>query len=92
MTVITPTDSPKSVRNRSVIEVFGGVSVLSLAVYFSDGMGTCVIGLDQISSFFSFQLCLSIIADTIKRGIPATRILFEIITTVPTGNITPQSD
>ena len=29
MTVVTPTDRPKSVRNRCVIEVFGGVCVLS---------------------------------------------------------------
>ena len=27
--VVTPTDRPKSVRNRCVIEVFGGVCVLS---------------------------------------------------------------
>ena len=30
MTVVTPTDRPKSVRNRCVIEVFGGVFVLSI--------------------------------------------------------------
>ena len=30
MTVVSPTDRPKSVRNRSVIEVFGGVFVLSI--------------------------------------------------------------
>ena len=29
MDVVTPTGRPKSVRNRSVIEVFGGVFVLS---------------------------------------------------------------
>ena len=29
MTVVTPTDRPKSVRNRWVIEVFGGLCVLS---------------------------------------------------------------
>ena len=29
MTVVTPTDRPKSVRNRCLIEVFGGVFVLS---------------------------------------------------------------
>ena len=28
MVVVTPTDRPKSVRNRYVIEVFGGVFVL----------------------------------------------------------------
>ena len=30
MAVVTPTDRPKSVRNRCVIEVFGGVFVLSI--------------------------------------------------------------
>ena len=30
MTVVTPTDHPKSVRYRCVIEVFGGVFVLSI--------------------------------------------------------------
>ena len=30
MTVVTPTDRHKSVRNRCVIEVFGGVFVLSI--------------------------------------------------------------
>ena len=30
MTVVTQTDRPKSVRNRCVIEVFGGVFVLSI--------------------------------------------------------------
>ena len=29
MTVVSPTDRPKSVRNRCVIDVFGGVFVLS---------------------------------------------------------------
>ena len=30
MTVVSPTDSPKSVRKRCVIKVFGGVFVLSI--------------------------------------------------------------
>ena len=54
MTVVTPTDRPKSVRNRCVIEVFGGVFVLSIGfrifclyrVFF-------VIGSSHISFFFS---------------------------------------
>ena len=51
---ITPTDRPKSVRNRCVIEVFGGVFVLSRCFLgFSVGEGAFVIGLSQISSFFS---------------------------------------
>ena len=56
MAVATPTDRPKSVRNRCVIEVFGCVFVLSLCVFeFSVGVGYFVIGLSQISSFFSFN-------------------------------------
>ena len=34
MTVVTPTDRPKSVRNYCVIEIFGGVFVLSLCCIF----------------------------------------------------------
>ena len=49
--VVTPTDRPKSVRNRCVIELFCGV-VLSLChFYISVGVGAFVIGLSQISSF-----------------------------------------
>ena len=44
---------PKSVRNRCVIEVFGGVFVLSRCFLdFSVGVGAFVIGLSQISFFF----------------------------------------
>ena len=45
---------PKSVRNCCVIEGFGGVCVLSRCFFdFSDDVGAFVIGLSQISSFFS---------------------------------------
>ena len=55
--VATVTDRPKSVRNRRVIEVFGGVFVLSFCFLdFSMDVGASVIGLSQISSFFSLQL------------------------------------
>ena len=51
--VVTPTDRPKSVRNRCLIELFCGV-VLSLCPFdISVGVGAFVIGLSQISSFFS---------------------------------------
>ena len=54
MAIVTPTDRPKSVRNRCVIEVFGSVFVLSHCfLNFSVGVGAFVIGLSQISSFFS---------------------------------------
>ena len=46
--IVTPTDRPKSVRNRCVIEVFGGVFVLSRC--FLD----ISVGVEsQISSFFT---------------------------------------
>ena len=50
----TPTDCPMSVRNRCVIDVFGGVLVLSrFFLDFSVGLGAFVIGLSQIYSFLS---------------------------------------
>ena len=54
MAIVTQTDSPKSVRNCGVIEVFGFVFVLSRCFLdFSLGVGPFVIKLSQISSFFS---------------------------------------
>ena len=53
--VVTPTDRPKSVRNRCVIELFVALFVLSLCPFdISVGVWAFVIGLSQISSFFSF--------------------------------------
>ena len=55
--IVTLTDRPKSVCNRCVIEVFGGVFMLSRCVFdFSVGVGAFVIGLSQISSLFSLQV------------------------------------
>ena len=54
MAVVTPTDRPKSVRNRCVVELFVVLFVLSLcSCDISVGVGAFVIGLSQISSFFS---------------------------------------
>ena len=53
MAVVSRTDRPKSVCNCCVIEVFGGVSALSLDFLFSDIIGVFVIRLSQISSFFT---------------------------------------
>ena len=52
--VVIPTDRPKSVRNRCVIEVFGGVFVLSRCFFYriSAGIEDFVIRLIQISSVF----------------------------------------
>ena len=51
--IVTPTDHPKSVRNHCVMEVFGGVFVLSrCALDLSVGVGAFVIWLSLISSFF----------------------------------------
>ena len=45
MAIVIPTDRPKVVRNRCVIEVFGGVFVLShFFLEFSIGLGAFVIG------------------------------------------------
>ena len=52
--IVTPTDRPKSVHKRCVIEGFVGVFVLSRCFLdFSVGVRAFVIGLSQISSFFS---------------------------------------
>ena len=57
MAIVTPTDRPNSVRNGCVIEVFGGVFVLSHCFLdFSVDVGAFVIGLSQISSFFFQKL------------------------------------
>ena len=54
MAIVTQTDRPKSVRNCCVIEVFGGVFVLSRCFLdFSVGVGAFVIGPSQISFFSS---------------------------------------
>ena len=54
VTAVSPTDRTKSVRNRCVIEVFGGVFMLSRCFLdFSVSVGAFIIGLSQISSFFS---------------------------------------
>ena len=54
MAVVILTDRPKSVHNRCVIEVVDGVCVLSRCfLAFSVGIVVFVIGLSQISSFFS---------------------------------------
>ena len=55
--VVTSTHCPNSVRNRCVIEVFGGIFVLLRCFLdFSVGVRVFVIGLSQISSFFSSNL------------------------------------
>ena len=55
MAVVTPSDRPTSVRNQCVFEVFGDVFMLSRCFLdFSVGVGAFVIGLNQISSFFSY--------------------------------------
>ena len=54
MAIVTQTDSPKSVRNRFVIEVLVGFVCCHVAFWgFSVGVGAIVIGLSQISSFVS---------------------------------------
>ena len=52
--VVTPADRNKWVRNRCVIELFVALFVLSLCPFdISVGVGAFVIGLSQISSFYS---------------------------------------
>ena len=58
MTAVTPSDRHKSVRNRCVIEIFGDVRLCFIMLPFniSVGIRAFVIGLSQISSFFSLAL------------------------------------
>ena len=50
--LVTPTDRPKSVRNRCLIELFCGVvCVVTCPFDISVGVGAFVIGLGQISPF-----------------------------------------
>ena len=62
MAIASPTDSPKSVRNRSVIEIL--VAFLCCRIVFLDfpvGAGAFVIGLNLISSFFSYTKILELV-------------------------------
>ena len=53
MTVVTPTDRPKSVHNRCVIAVLVAFLCCPFVFEFSVGIGVFVIGLSQISFFCS---------------------------------------
>ena len=54
--VATPTDRPKSVHNRCLIELFVALFMFSLCLFdISVGVGAFVIGLGQISSFLSLR-------------------------------------
>ena len=56
MTVVTPTDHPKLIHNRCVIEVLVVVFVMPLCfLELSVGVRAFVIGLSQISSFSSLK-------------------------------------
>ena len=70
MAVVAPTDRPKSVSNRCVIEVFGGDFVLSRSFFgfFSVGVRAFGIGLGQISSF-TLSLNILLFYSTYKKGI-----------------------
>ena len=54
MEIVTPTDGPKSIRNPCVIEIFVAFVLSRCFLNVSVGVGTFVIGLNQISSFFFY--------------------------------------
>ena len=61
VSVVTPTDRPKSVRNHCVIKFFVAFFVLSLCNFdISVGVWAFVIGMSQISSFFLFLSYLAL--------------------------------
>ena len=78
MAAVAPTDRPKSVRNRCIIEVFVGVFVISRCFWdFSVAVGAFVIWLSQISSFFSsyrMETCLNTEVD-LRLYVRASQIL-----------------
>ena len=56
--ISTPTDTPKSVRKRCVIELLMTIFLLSLClVVFSVGKGTFVKGSGHLSAFSQGQIC-----------------------------------
>ena len=64
MAIVTPTDRPKSVRNRSVIELFVALFVLSFCPFdISVSVGAFVTGLSQMSSFFLQKSACALIYD-----------------------------
>ena len=74
MTVVTPADRPKSVRNRNVIELFGDVFVLSCCSFdISVGITASVIGPSQISSFFSVMDETRPVTDSNLSLVPSRR-------------------
>ena len=78
VTAVTPTDRPKSVRNRCVIEVFSGVFCVVM-LDFSVSVGAFVIGLSQISSFFLMYMYWSIHSNDISHIDTETTYLIETI-------------
>ena len=82
MAIVTPTDRPKSVRNRSVIELFVALFVLSFCPFdISVGVGAFVIGLSQISSFFSYirQPYFYLTNFYLKQGIGKLYVMVDFI-------------
>ena len=79
MALFTPTDRPKSVRNRCLIELFCGVvCVVTCPFDVSVGVGAFVIGLGQISSFLSLQInvfILNMSGKFIMEGVVSCEIL-----------------
>ena len=67
MAIVTPTDRPKSVRNRCVIEVFGGVCVFTLLFgFFCRCRGFCH---RTKSDLFPFHLRTLHLHDSRRDGV-----------------------
>ena len=87
--VVTPTDRPKSVRNRCLIKLFCGVvCVVTLPFWhFCWCRGFCHLGLSQISSFLSLN---KYPRTTLKYWFCLHFFLFGILSTAGLGLSKPQ--
>ena len=81
--LVTPTDRPKSVRNRCLIELFCGVvCVVTCPFDISVGVGAFVIGLGQISSI------LSLVEVSVYICINWGHIMVDFASNISTGSLT----
>ena len=88
MTAVTPTDRPKSVRNRCVIEVLVAFLCCPLVFELPVGIGVFVIGLSQISFFFCFSEVVIFVVKTFSFKHPMVHLTH--FGSIPQCNVMPK--